>query len=159
MANKLIRLTESDLHRIVKESVQKILREMDDKPMPATKNTNWLADDEFYSDNKEVPRKHTGEYSYPTYDIPNNYKDYYGFDEDGLNGKTNHALSSDDSPEDAWNFNDEKQFVIHRGNERGDDLPYVKRKENPNHVIPNDEIYKRIGNPSQYKTYRYGKKD
>ena len=29
MAKKLIRLTESDLHRIVKESVRKIIREME----------------------------------------------------------------------------------------------------------------------------------
>ena len=153
MAKRLIRLTEGDLHKIIKESVKKILREANE-PMPATKNANWLADDEYYSTDNEVPSKHSGKYSYQHYDIPNNYKDYYGFDEDGLNGKTNYSLSSDDSPEDAWNFNDGKQLVMHRGNERFDDLGYVKRRENPNYAIPNDEIYKRIGNPSQYETYK-----
>ena len=44
MANKLIRLTESDLHRIVEESVNKVLNEIDYSSMPTgdfTERNNW----------------------------------------------------------------------------------------------------------------------
>lgn len=163
---KVIRLTESDLHKIIRESVRRTLNEIgntkkesfkrklrEGKPMPATKNTNWLADDESYFKYGEFPETHKGDVSYFDYDIPNNYKDYWDFDEDGMNGKTNYSLSSDSSAEDAWNEYDGKHMVMHNGNPRFDDLSYVKRRENPNYAIPNDEIYRRIGNPSQYDTY------
>lgn len=147
-----VKLSESKLKRIIAESVRRILIEADE-PMSAMKNPTWLANDEHYFTKEEVPTIHTGEYSYPNYKIPNNYADYYDFDEDGLNGKTNISLTDDDSAEDAWDEYDGKQYVMHTGDFRFDDLPYVKRLENPNYAIPDEEIYKRIGNPSQYDTY------
>ena len=41
---QLIRLTESDLHRIVKESVKKILREMDGAAMAGDSNGSGMSD-------------------------------------------------------------------------------------------------------------------
>ena len=38
MKKKLIRLTESDLHRIVKESVNKVLTELDTRDRSASRN-------------------------------------------------------------------------------------------------------------------------
>ena len=40
MTKKIIRLTESDLHKIVKESVRKILREFDGSGVPSTVGLN-----------------------------------------------------------------------------------------------------------------------
>jgi hypothetical protein len=40
MAKQIIRLTESDLHRLVKESVRRILREFDGSGVPSTVGLN-----------------------------------------------------------------------------------------------------------------------
>jgi hypothetical protein len=55
MAKKLIRLTESDLHRIVNESVQHILKEMIGGTYNSVSDDEWLsgADDEDDYNNRE----------------------------------------------------------------------------------------------------------
>lgn len=64
MANKLVRLTEGDLHRIIKESVKNVLNEA--KVTPSKYNSNFYDENEIDGDDFSVGKSYeTGSLSKP----------------------------------------------------------------------------------------------
>ncbi len=65
MAKKLVRLTESDLHKIIKESVNRILKENDDfQPHGYKVTSNWGGNEIQIDDRGDAARlrdSHTGQ--------------------------------------------------------------------------------------------------
>ena len=77
MKNKvIIRLTESDLHRLIKESVKKIIKEETE-----TFNDDGYSDDEYFADLHQIPDNYDeleGEaYLKDEDDMYQHYLDYY----------------------------------------------------------------------------------
>jgi len=94
MKNKLIRLTEGDLHRIVKESVNKVLTELDWKTYAnAAKKSKKMGRNAYAGDFYKAAR--------------NAYDSKYGVNYDTYNGKPAHRLSSMSNGE-LYPSNDER---------------------------------------------------
>ena len=88
---KLIRLTESDLHRIVKESVNKVLKEIEVKPKKDDRfGTRKYLDDKYGKYNGKMPKDwittntlvHTHNQE-PDVSLPRNKRDSEGYDRFG----------------------------------------------------------------------------